>query len=223
MLNIIKTLRLRKQAKLHIGDEVSIHSDLGAKFAYKGIFAYLNGDYVRSLSHFEKAMKHSTVSQNNAFCLDWMSQCYEAQEKPVVSLRCCVKAVQVEPGNIKSLFNLADMYVRQGNFAKAEFYYNQILRYDSKNTAASFMLGTLFMGKGLYEQAEEQFGKTLEMDDKFTSAFAEMSVLMAFKGDYLKMDSYYEKAKERKYVETDRLKNRLISIMKIQELCHDNQ
>jgi len=219
---LIESARHRRHARTHIGDEVSINQDIGAKFAYKGICHFLNGDYIKSLSNLEKAMKNSTVSHNNAFCLDWMSQCYDAQDKNVESLQCCVRAVQVEPGNIKSLFNLSDMYVRLGLFEKAEFYYNQILRYDNDNLAATFMIGTLFMSRGEYEKAEEQFQKVLEIDDKFTSALAEMSILSAFKGDYSSMDSYYERAKARRYIETGRLKKRLSAIKEMRDLCYDN-
>jgi tetratricopeptide (TPR) repeat protein len=220
-LRFVKHLRIRKHAKIHIGDEVSVHTDKGAKFAYKGICAYLSGDYSSALTHLERALKFSTVSQNNAFCLDWMSQCYDAQEKYEESLQCCVKAVQAEPTNIKMLFNLADMYVRRGRFDKAEFYYNRILNYDEDNIAACFMLGTLFMGCGEYERAEGFFLKALEIDGRFVAAMAEMSVLCAIKGDYSTMNRYYAEATDKQYIESDRLRERLDSIEKMQGLCND--
>jgi tetratricopeptide (TPR) repeat protein len=222
MFNIVKSLRLRKNAKTHIGDEVSIRKDKGARFAYKGIYAFLNEDYSASIDYFEKAMKYSTVTHNYAFCLDWMSQCYDELDNPAESLRCCVKIVQAEPSNVKYLFNLADMYTRRGLFEKAEFYYNRVLRYDSKNIIASFMIGTLFMGKGCYDEAQTQFQKTLDMDEKFTSAMAELSVIHAIKGDYSQMDSYYTKARDHKYDESERLKKRLDLIKKMQGLCYDS-
>jgi tetratricopeptide (TPR) repeat protein len=216
---LIVASRSRKFAKINVGDEVSIYTDVGARNAYKGIYAFYNNDFSRALIYLEKSLKDSTVSQNNAFCLDWISQCYDAQEKPEESLRCSVQAVNAEPSNIKSLFNLADSYARMGLFSKAEFYYNRILQYDSENIAAIFMLGTLFMGRGNYEQAELQFKKTLDVDGKFSAALAELSIIMAIKGDYSKMDSYYVKAADSDYNESERLKNRLNSIKKMQGIC----
>jgi tetratricopeptide (TPR) repeat protein len=219
---LIKSARFRRHAKISIGDEVSIKEDRGARLAYKGIYAFLNSEYSKSLKHLEEAMKYSMVSHNSSFCLDWMAQCYDALEKPKDSLRCCVRAVEVEPSNIKALFNLADAYVRNGSFAKAEFYYNRILRYDSKNASASFMLGTLFMGRGQYDEAHEQFLKTLEIDERSTAAMAELSVVCAIKGEYSDMDGYYEKIKDKKNVEADRLRKRLNSIKRVRELCNDS-
>jgi tetratricopeptide (TPR) repeat protein len=218
---LISVWRIRKYAKVNIGDEVSIHHDKGAKLAYKGICAHLSQDHSKALVYLEKAMKYSGVSHNSAFCLDWMSKCYEALEKPAETLSCRIKAVEIEPSNVKSLFNLADMYVRNGAFSKAEFYYKRILRYDKENLAATFMLGTLFMGRGLYSQAEEQFLKTLEMDNESEAALTELSVVMAIKGDYSRMDSYFDKAKDGEYIESDRLKKRLNSIKKMKDLCND--
>jgi tetratricopeptide (TPR) repeat protein len=221
LIKQLKRLALnRRQAKTYIGDDVSIRHDEGAKYAYRGICAYLGGDYVESLVNLKKALEYSTVSHNNAFCLDWMSQCYESLDKPMESLHCCVKAVQAEPSNIKSLFNLADIYVKQGLFEKAEFYYNQILHYDKNNAPAKFMIGTLYMGLGEYRNAEEQFLEILETDNRFTSAFAELSVINAIKGDYFEMDNYYERAKNNRYVESVRLRKRLDSIKKIQGMCN---
>ena len=218
---IAPVLRNRRFARISIGDEVSIHNDKGARLAFKGIYAFLSNDYSKAIKHLEKAMDYSVVSHNNSFCLDWMSQCYDALEKPEDSLRCRVKAVDVEPSNIKSLFNLADMYTRSGLFDKAEFYYNRILRYDSKSTSASFMLGTLFMGRGLYDEAEAQFLKTLNLDEKFTAAIAELSVVCAIKGDYSRMESYFAKVKGERHIESDRLEKRLNSIKKMRSLCND--
>jgi tetratricopeptide (TPR) repeat protein len=218
-LRLVGRIHLCKLAKISIGNEVSIHRDKGAKLAFRGILAFFRSDYSRAITHLEKAMEYSFVSHNNAFCLDWLAQCYDAQEKYNQSLECCVKAVQVEPSNIKSLFNLADMYVRRGLFEKAEFYYNRILRYDGTNAAACFMIGALFMGRGRYDEAQEQFLKTLDIDAQFVSAMAELSVVCAIKGDYSKMDSYYAKAENNNYIESDRLKKRLNSIKKMQELC----
>jgi tetratricopeptide (TPR) repeat protein len=217
--HLIVRARFRRHARLCIGDEVSIHQDKGAKLAYNGIYCYFCGDYSKAIRFFERAIALSVMPQNNAFCLDWLAQCYEAQEKPRDSLSCCIKAVDVEPSNTKSLFNLADMYARNGVFSKAEFYYNRVLRYDSGNIAANFMLGTLHMGRGLYDEAEIQFRKTLDLDEKFAGALAEMSVIMAIKGNYNEMNSYYEKAQGVAEVESERLKRRLDSIKRMRKLC----
>lgn len=225
LIHIAKRMKraavISRFAKAGIGGEVSIYRDKGANFAYKGIYDYMNGDFSKALTRFEKAMAFSGGGHNKSFCFDWMSRCYDALEKTTESLDCRVKAVEAEPSNLKSLFNLADMYVRMGSFSKAEFYYNRILRYDSDNIAATFMLGTLFMGRGLYDKAEEQFVKTLQLDNKSDAAAAELSVIMAIKGDYSKMESYFEKTKNGNYTDPDRLKKRLNSIKKVKELCND--
>ncbi|MCL2071359.1 MAG: tetratricopeptide repeat protein [Oscillospiraceae bacterium] len=212
---------IRNCAIKNIGNEVSIYNDKGAKLAYKGICAYLNEDHSKALTYLENAVRYSQVSHNSAFCFDWMSRCYEALGKYRESLNCCVKAVEAEPSNIKALFGLANMYVRNGAFSKAEFYYNRVLRYDQKNSYASFMLGTLFMGRGLYDKAEEQFLKTIELNNESEEAFAELSVVMAIKGDYSRMDSYFAevtKSSNGKYTDSDRLRKRLNSIKKMKDL-----
>ena len=218
---VIASLRVRATAKMCIGDEVSILLDKGARLAYKGVYAFLNDDFSKALGYFEKATEYCYDSHNSAFCLDWMAQCYEMLEKPSDSLACRVKATQVQPSDIKSLFFLAEMYTRRGLFTKAEFYYSKILRYDSGNVAARFMLGTLYMGRGLYAQAEKQLTNALDMDGEFAAAAAELSVIMAIKGDYSRMESYFASVKAHKYEETGRLEKRLNSIKKMKELCND--
>jgi tetratricopeptide (TPR) repeat protein len=220
--------RLHRRAIACIGDEVSIYTDKGARYAYKGVYAYLNGDYSRALTHLEQALKYSLVSHNSSFCLDWISRCYEAQDKPVESLTYSVKAVEAEPSNVKSLFNLAEAYARDGVFGKAEFYYNTILRYDADNASAVFMLGMLEMGRGEYDDAEVHFLRTVELDPKFSAAYAELAVLMAIKGDYSRTDVYRAKVGETNRadimgLDAERLNKRVDSIKRIQELCCDNQ
>jgi tetratricopeptide (TPR) repeat protein len=213
--------RLHRKAIACIGDDVSIYTDKGARYAYKGIYAYLEGNYSKALNILEKAVKYSEVSHNSSFCFEWISQCYSAQDKSMESLAYSVKAVEAEPSNVKSLFNLAEAYARDGLFSKAEFYYNMILRYDKKNATAVFMIGMLFMCRGEFEKAEVQYLKTLELDPDFAAVNAEMAVLMAIKGDDERRDEYLAKAHIRRRAESERLKKRLVMIKRVQELCSD--
>jgi len=217
-----ESIRLKREAKLSIGDGVILRRDKGAKLAYKGLCSYYRKDFAGAINYFKAALEHSLVPHNHAFCMDWLARCYDYHEKPNESLNYSIKAVRAEPASIKALFGLADSYCRRGSFEKAEFYYNSILKYDSGNAAAIFMLGALFMGRGLYDKAEAQFKKALEIDKNFTSAIAELSVLMAFKGNYKQMNVYLEKAKTMKYSDSARLEKKLRSIREMRELLHDS-
>ena len=216
---LIKNLVCSKQAKIHIGTEVSVRSDEGAWFAYRGVYFYFRENHAKALRCFERALKNSYITQNNAFCYDWMSRCYTLLDKQAEALEYSLKAARAEPTNAKVLFNLCDIYVKQGGFKKAEYYYEQVLRYDEGNVMAHFMLGVLFMGRGLYDKAEKTFVEITQKHKSFSSAFAELSVLMAIKGDYSQMDSYYNLAKNHNYLDWGRLEKRLNSIKDIRETC----
>ncbi|MCL1832008.1 MAG: tetratricopeptide repeat protein, partial [Oscillospiraceae bacterium] len=219
---IILTWRVHRAAMACIGDEVSIFADKGAKFAYKGVYAYISGDYVKALDYLECALKFSYVSHNSSFCFEWIAQCYEALEKPAETLNYSIKAVDAEPSNVKSLFNLAELYANEGAFTKAEYYYNTILRYDADNATAPFMLGMLHMGRGRYDEAETQFMNAIAKAPDNEAVYGELAVLMAIKGDYVRMEEYYPKAVvETREDKSSRLKKRLNSIKRIQELCSD--
>ncbi|MCL1881400.1 MAG: tetratricopeptide repeat protein [Oscillospiraceae bacterium] len=214
-------LKYHKTAIQCIGEEVSIYKDKGAKYAYKGVRAYLIEDYSKALKCFEIALKHSDVSHNCSFCYDWMSQCYEAQNKPIETLAYSVKAANAEPSNIKSAFNLAENYARIGLFEKSEFYYKRVLDSEGENVAAHFMLGMLCMSRGMYDEAKDYFLKTIEIDANFAAAYAELTILMAIKGDYSQSNSYFNKAQDKELIETERLKKRLDLIQKMQKLCQN--
>jgi len=230
LLQVIKraiiTRHIRRAAKACIGEGVSIFFDKGAKLAYRGIYSFLDGDFSKAIKCLEKSLKYSYVPQNCSFCYDWIARCYDAQDKTTEALTYSVKAVQAEPSNIKSLFNLAEMYARDGAFEKSHFYYNMVHKYDSKNPQAYFMQGMLSMGIGNYDEAREHFLKTVELEPKFHSAYSELSVIAAIEGDYSQADSYRAKADAQPFgnftnSDSERLQKRLNSIKRIQELCHD--
>ncbi|MDR0223398.1 MAG: tetratricopeptide repeat protein [Oscillospiraceae bacterium] len=211
-------IRLRRDAKLNIGDRVSLNRDMGAKLAYKGICAFFKKEYGKAAKHLEKAVKYSANPQNSAFCLDWMAKCYDAQEKYGDSLNCGIRAVEIAPTNVKVLFNLADRYSRSGRFEKAEYYYKSVLKYEKDNPAALFMLGEIDMGRGFYDEAEEQLKRVLEQDADFAPAAAELSVLMAIKGNYRQMGVYRDRAEAGEFKDMKRLEKRLCSIREMNAL-----
>ncbi|MCL2633209.1 MAG: tetratricopeptide repeat protein [Oscillospiraceae bacterium] len=218
----METVRIHNDAKLNLGSKIPLHKDKGARLAHKGLCAFFRNNYGKALLYFEKAMEHSYVSQNNAFCLDWMIKCYDAQEKYDEALQCCIKAVNYAPSNIRTLFNIADRYSRAGRFDKAEYYYNTILKYDKDNVAAIFMLGAIHMGGERYEEANNQLSRVLEIDERFTSAAAELSVLSAIRDDQNQAEIYYNQVKDNNFRDLDRLEKRLTSIKTIRDLCNDS-
>jgi tetratricopeptide (TPR) repeat protein len=135
--------------------------------------------------------------------------------------------VNAEPTSIKSLFNLAEMYARDGVFSKAEFYYNMILRHEKVNSSATFMLGMLFMGRGMYDEAEKRLLEVTELEPEFADSYVELSVLMAIKGDHSRAEDYLKKAdsisvNDKTELDFARFGKRISSIKRMQELCCDN-
>jgi tetratricopeptide (TPR) repeat protein len=211
--------RVRAVAMQFIGSEASLYTDKGAKYSYKGICKYQKNDIAGALKCFEKALTYSYIPYNRSFCYDWISQCYECQDKFPEALTFSRKAAEEDPENVKAVFNLADCYARDGMYDKSEFYYNVILKYDKCNLMAIYMLGMLALSRGSYDKAEECFVETLKLDPHFSSAHEVISIVSAIKGDYERADKYWKNIKEIGHPFTDRLKQRLDSIKRIQELC----
>ena len=223
----IKNSRFRKQALECIGDEVSVHDDISANLAYRGVYRHLLGDHIDAIAYLEEALKFSEMSQNTAFCFDWLARCYTALDKPSDELRCRIKAVEAEPSCLATLHNLAALYAAQGQYEKAVFYYEKMLRLNDDNPNTAFTLGLIYMSRGQYDAAEALLDKVLEFSlkdaipGKHFTAIGELAVIAAIKGEYRKMQSHFEKLKDMDSEEAMRLKGRLEAIKNMRNLCND--
>jgi len=207
------------KAEMFVSGGLFVPKDKGARFAYKGVVNCFKQNYVKAVFFLEKAMKYSYDPQNCVFCLDWMTKCYDAQGKPDRSLDCCIKAVEVFPSNIPSLFNLAERYLGRGKFDKARYYYETVLKYDEKNNYAKFMTGVTDMLSGEYARASEIFAPLEKISEQLPIMSSELAVIAALLGDMQKSREFSESAKKGGYEEPERLSGRLDCIERMRELC----
>jgi tetratricopeptide (TPR) repeat protein len=215
---VTEDIRLRYDAKLNIGSRVSLREDKGARLAYEGICDCFKHKYEKAVVCFEEAIRHSYDPHNCAFCLEWMTKCYDAQGMSDESFNCCVKAVQVAPSSSTALSNLADRYVKKGWYDKAEFYYKSVLKFDEKNDYAIYLHGMIEMGRGHYEEAVNWFEKPTKTEE-YPPLIAEHAMVSAITGNYDKAEIFYEKAKNKGYEEIKRLREKLDCIKRVRELC----
>jgi len=144
------------KARMFVSGGFFLTRDKGARLAYKGVCDCFKRNYEKAIAFFEKAMKYSYDPQNCVFCLDWMTRCYDAEGKSDRSLGCCVRAVEVSPGNIPALFNLAERYLERGQLEKARFYYEKVLKYDEKKRLREIYDGNnRYVRRGLRESRRE--------------------------------------------------------------------
>jgi len=208
------------RAKIIVTGGVFLPRDKGARLAYKGVCCCLRQNYEKAVFFLEEALKHSYDPQNCVFCLDWMARCYDASGKPDRSLNCCVKAVEASPNSTSALFNLADRYFGRGQFEKARYYYNEVLKYEESNNYAAFMPGVLDMLGGNYEKAAEAFYPAASAENPFFAADA--AVIAAISGDREKSLGFLELVKQSDYRETERLSGRIDCIERVRKMCADD-
>jgi len=231
MKRVINAAVIGYRAKLFISGGFFLPFDKGARLAYKGVCDCFKQRFEKAIVSFEKAMKYSYETQNCVFCLDWMSKCYDAVGKPEMSFNCCVKSVEISPGNIQSLLNLAERYLGKGKLEKARYYYQNVLKYDADNDYAKFMTGIIDMLSGDYSKAAEMFYPVAENTavnaktqaaGKFPLLTAEAAIIAAIQGDKGKSRFFLESALKSGYEETERLSGRIDCIEKMRKLCLDD-
>ena len=81
------------------------------------------------------------------------------------------KAISLNPEYPNAYYNLAVLYIGQGNFEKAELELKKTIKLKSDFAIAHYNLGFILKDQGRLKEAETHTQKALEVDHQFTDAY----------------------------------------------------
>ena len=89
------------------------------------------------------------------------------------------KAISLNPKYANSHYNLAVLYMGQGNFEKAELEFKEAIKIKSDFTTAYYNLGFILRNLGRLKEAESFNQKAIEINPQFTDAYFILSTMQA--------------------------------------------
>ena len=87
------------------------------------------------------------------------------------------KAISLNPEYPNAYYNLAVLYIGQGNFEKAELELKKTIKLKSDFAIAHYNLGFILKDQGRLKEAETHTQKALEVDHQFTDAYLSLSTM----------------------------------------------
>jgi len=81
------------------------------------------------------------------------------------------QGMQLAPGDMRFVYQLADLDLREGHFDAALDRAHEQLAKDPKSAAAQFLVARLFFAQRKWDEAEAAAQKTLEIDPNYSSAY----------------------------------------------------
>ena len=87
------------------------------------------------------------------------------------------KAISLNPEYPNAYYNLAVLYIGQGNFEKAELELKKTIKLKSDFANAHYNLGFILKDQGRLKEAETHTQKALEVDHQFTDAYLSLSTM----------------------------------------------
>ena len=108
----------------------------------------------------------------------------------------CLKAIEIDPSDIRGYYNLALTYELLGDIDNAIKYYLKTVELDPKYTDAYLNLGNIYFDKEDYLKAEECYLKVLDIENANSHAIYNLGVLYSNLEQYDKTIYYLSKALE---------------------------
>ena len=87
------------------------------------------------------------------------------------------KAISLNPEYANAYYNLAVLFIGQGNLEKAELELKKAIKLKSDFAIAHYNLGFILKDQGKLKEAEKYTQKALEVDPQFTDAYLSLSTM----------------------------------------------
>ena len=87
------------------------------------------------------------------------------------------KAISLNPKYANAYYNLAVVFIGQGNLEKAELELKKAIKLKSDFAIAHYNLGFILKDKGRFKEAESHTQKALEFDPQLTDAYLSLSTM----------------------------------------------
>ena len=158
-----KEITSKNKQKVNIGQLIKKAFELqsqGKKVEAAQYYAYL----------IKQGIKDYRVFSNYGIFLNEIGKHKEAE----LELK---KAISLNPEYPNAHYNLAVLYIGQGNFEKAELELKKTIKLKSDFAIAHYNLGFILKDQGRLKEAETHTQKALEVDHQFTDAYLSLSTM----------------------------------------------
>ena len=158
-----KEITSKNKQKVNIGQLIKKAFELqsqGKKLEAAKYYAYL----------IKQGLKDYRVFSNYGIFLNEIGKHKEAE----LELK---KAISLNPEYPNAYYNLAVLYIGQGNFEKAELELKKTIKLKSDFAIAHYNLGFILKDQGRLKEAETHTQKALEVDHQFTDAYLSLSTM----------------------------------------------
>ncbi len=196
------------------GGMQAVMKDKVARIAYKGVYAFIKGEYPAAEEHFIKALDLADIRQNQLFCIEWLIRVYELYDDSAKLLWCFRKAVDYAPDSPETQSRLGHAYYVDGKLEKAMYCFEQALRYDPNHGYSYFSVAKIHMVRGEEDKAIECLEQLLKIQENHPLVFAELATIYAMRGDEDKCRENYEKSILCGYEQPERLSAKMTAIYK---------
>ncbi len=193
---IVPHFKLRKTALAALGKEGIriMRHDENARLVYKGIYALLNGKVLKAEDYLQESLAKSEIRQNQLFCVEWLIHLYESTDNNAKLMWCYRKSVELAPENAELQSRLGHAYFNIGALEKAEYHFEQALRYDANNGYAYFSLSKIYLIRNDMEKASDVLQKLQKVNEQHPLCHAALADYYAMLGDKGKAEEECKKA-----------------------------
>ena len=95
------------------------------------------------------------------------------------AMQVCTEILQIDPGFVPAIYNLAAIYYAQGDYAEALAEADRAIRIDPGYAEARYLLAMVYANTGRYDEARSQLEETLRLAPDFEQARAALKQLKA--------------------------------------------
>ena len=158
-----KEITSKNKQKVNIGQLIKKAFELqsqGKKLEAAKYYAYL----------IKQGIKDYRIFSNYGIFLNEIGKHKEAE----LELK---KAISLNPEYPNAYYNLAVLYIGQGNLEKAELELKKTIKLKSDFAIAHYNLGFILKDQGRLKEAETYTQKALEVDPQFTDAYLSLSTM----------------------------------------------
>ena len=182
---LVPVINRRKAAMMALGREGIriMRSDTTAKQAYKGIYALMDGKFVKAESLLQLALSKSDIRQNQMFCVEWLIRLYSAMENDSKLLWCYRKAVELAPDNSEAQTRLGQEYLANGSLDQAIYCFEQALRYNPNDGFSYYSLATIHMMRGEDDKAFEALQNLKKINEDHPLCHSQLANYYAITGN----------------------------------------
>lgn len=167
-------------ASEHHFREALVDRPKDARYLYNlGVVLLNKGKNEEALSSFSKALD---AGSNDPKIYRYIAQSFEDLRMPSNAINSLKKALSIRPNDIDSMFQLADLYYREGSLTEAEEIYRNIVLStpgDANTESALINLGIIMNKMERYSEAISSFEKVIQLNPKNDSAYYNLG--MAYK------------------------------------------